>query len=173
MIIVEDILRQIFSQLPPATEGIKSFPIKFEWGGEKDLNLYIKNAEQKYPLIWLVQGRETHSMYSNNAEKPLRLIIAKNSSHVTSRNPQVWDTEFTQYLNPILENVIKAFERSGVTTIMRDGEYDVERRANYTEESSEDKTKTIDFWNVIILEITIRFEEKANGEPKCINQIKF
>lgn len=170
MIVVEKILQEIFSQLPPVIRGSKSFDIKFEWGNEKDLVLYLKEAKIKYPLIWLVESKENHFISSNSVEKNLRLIIAKDSQHVTNRNPTVWNTEFDEVLNPILENVITAFKKSGVTTILNNNSYEVEKRANYTEN---EKAKAIDFWNVIILDIKIRFEEKANGQPKCINTIKF
>jgi hypothetical protein len=90
------------------------------------------------------------------------LILAKDSQHVTNRNPKVWETEFVDCLNPLLENIYKALESSGATTILS---IDNERReANYTEE---DLLKATDFWNVIILDITLRFTDN------CINKIKF
>lgn len=170
MIVTETILREIFSQLPDYVDrNSKNFPIKYEWGDQPDLILYLKQiAGNKYPLIWLVSGDQSVDRYAHKVERRCRLILAKDSKHVTNRNPKVWDTEFVNCLNPLLENVYKALERSGVTSILS---IENERReANYTEE---DLLKATDFWNVIILDITILFVEKSDGTPQCINTIKF
>jgi len=170
MIVSETILREIFSQLPPYTDGNdKDFPIRYEWGDQADLILFLKTiAGNKYPLVWLVNGSQTVDRTAHSLTRKMRLILAKDSKHVENRNPKVWDTEFVNCLNPLLSNVLKALERSGVTTII--GTFDETRSANYTEE---DLLKATDFWNVIVLDITIKFEEKADGTPQCIKTIKF
>ena len=170
MIIVEDILTEIFSQLPPYKDSnSKDFPIRFEWGDQPDLLLYLRTISgNKYPLIWLVSNEETVSRYAHTLQRQCRLILAKDSKHVASRNPTLWKTEFKECLNPLLENVLIALERSGVTMII--DTYRSFRSANYTEE---DQTKATDFWNVIVLDINIQFTEKADGTSQCINQIKF
>ncbi len=170
MIVSETILREIFSQLPPYTDSNnKDFPIRYEWGDQPDLILFLKTIKgNKYPLIWLVNGSQTTDRTAHSLTRQCRLIIAKDSKHLENRNPTVWDTEFTTCLNPLLENVLKALERSGVTTII--GEFEETRSANYTEE---DLVKSTDFWNVIVLDITIKFDEKSDGTPQCIKTIKF
>jgi len=170
MIVTETILREIFSQLPPYIDGNnKSFPIKYEWGDQADLILFLKQiAGNKYPLVWLVNGDQSPDRYAHTLTRKCRLILAKDSKHVTNRNPTVWDTEFSNCLNPLLENVYKALERSGVTMIV--STENERREANYTEE---DLLKATDFWNVIILDITLKFTEKSDGTPQCINTIKF
>lgn len=170
MIVTETILREIFLQLPNYIDSNnKSFPIKYEWGDQPDLILYLKQiAGNKYPLVWLVSGDQAVDRVVHKTTRRCRLILAKDSKHVANRNPTVWDTEFVNCLNPLLENVYKALDRSGVTTIIS---IENERReANYTEE---DNTKATDFWNVIILDITIQFTEKSDGKTQCINTIKF
>ena len=170
MIVTETILREVFSQLPAYVDSnSKEFPIRYEWGDQADLLLFLKSISgNKYPLVWLTSGEQTVNRYSHSVERKCRLILAKDSKTVTNRNPTVWDTEFVTALNPLLDNVLKSLERSGVTAII--GDFTERPEANYTEE---DLTKAFDFWNVIVLDITIRFEEKANGQPKCIKQIKF
>lgn len=170
MIIVEDILDKVFVQLPPYIDSnSKSFPIRFEWGDQPDLLLYLKTISgNKYPLIWLVSNDEKVSRYAHTLTKQCRLILAKDSKHVTNRNPTVWKTEFKDCLNPLLENVLIALEKSGVTMILN--EYTTRREANYTEE---DQTKATDFWNVIVLDIELKFTEKSDGTEQCINTIKF
>jgi len=170
MIVTETILREIFAQLPPYIDGnAKSFPIKYEWGDQADLILFLKQiAGNKYPLVWLVNGDQSPDRYAHTLTRKCRLILAKDSKHVTNRNPTVWDTEFNNCLNPLLENVYKALERSGVTMIV--STENERREANYTEE---DLLKATDFWNVIILDITLKFTEKSDGTSQCINTIKF
>lgn len=171
MIIPEDILTEIFSQLPPYIDSnSKSFPIKFEWGDQPDLLKFLRTISgNKYPLIWLVSGEETVQRYAHTLRRRCRLILAKDSKNVESRNPTVWKKEFDTCLNPLLKNVIKALESSGVTMIVG-GEYTERREANYTEE---DQTKATDFWNVIVLDLEIQFTEKADGAAQCIKTIKF
>lgn len=167
MIVIETVLEEIFKQLPAYVKGIKPFPIKYSWGNQADLILHLNTEKgNNYPLVWLVADRQSHSLFNHSAEARLKLILAKDSENQTSRNPVVWNSEFVDCLNPLLANVLKALSGSGVTSIVNDGEYDVFRDANYTEE---DLAKATDFWNVIVLDITVRFEEKSNGEPKCIN----
>lgn len=170
MIITEDILTEIFGQLPPYKDSkSKDFPIRFEWGDQPDLLLYLRTmAGNKYPLVWLVSGEEIANKSTHSLTRQCRFILAKDSKNVESRNPTVWKKEFDTCLNPLLKNVIKALERSGVTTILN--EYNVRREANYTEE---DQTKATDFWNVVVLDVNIRFTEKSDGTPQCINTIKF
>ena len=170
MIVSETLLKEIFTQLPPYLDSkSRSFPIKYEWGDQDDLLLFLKTTkDNKYPLVWLANGEQTVDRMTHSLTRKCRLILAKDSKNVTNRNPTVFNTEFINCLNHLLENVLKCLERSAVTTII--GEYTERREANYTEE---DKTKATDFWNVIVLDITVRFEEKANGESKCINTIKF
>jgi len=170
MIVTETILRSIFAQLPPYTDiNGNNFEIRYEWGDQSDLLLFLKTIKgNKYPLVWLVNGDQTPDRYAHTLNRRCRLILAKDSKHVENRNPIVWDTEFKNCLNPLLENVYKALERSGVTMILS---IENERReANYTEE---DQIKAVDFWNVIILDITLQFTEKSDGTAQCINTIKF
>jgi len=161
MIVVEDKLTAIFDQLPL----IKGFKPKFNWGSQDTLNLYLSQLKQtnKYPLIWLVESPDTVNV--RMVEKSIKLIIAKQSVHTTNTNPIIWETEFKEVLNPLLENVIKALDRSTITEI-KDSKYKIQRISNYSEDNGK-TTKTIDNWNVIILELDVYFKEN------CLKQIKF
>ena len=163
MIVVEEYLKNIFDQLPL----IKGFKPKFNWGSQDALNLYLSQLKQtnKYPLIWLVESPDNIGMYSKTIEKSVKLIIAKQSVHTTNTNPIIWETEFKEVLNPLLENVIKALERSTITEI-KDSKYKIQRITNYSEDNGKN-AKTIDNWNVIILELDVYFKEN------CLKQIKF
>ncbi len=171
----EDALGVIFEQLPPIKDSNnEEFPIKYSWGSEYALNLYLVQAEVKYPLVWLVEGSDTYDT-SLNISRPIKLFIAKNSDNVNNTNPTIWADEFNEILNPILANVLKALEGSGITEI-KDGKYKVSRLANYTESGNE--SKAIDNWNVIVIESEIKVKYKKGPcgpfiETGCINTIKF
>ena len=178
MIVVETLLRDIFSQIPDVVytdvnKGQNTLKVNFGWGSEKDLILFLRSINgNKYPLIWLVQGKQSDSLFTGTTNRRIKLIVAKNSEHKTNINPTIWDTEFVEVLNPVYEKVLKCLQQSGVTAIV-DGAFDTDRRANYTEEALEDKTYTIDIWNVVVFEGNVNFYEKGNGDPLCIKKIKF
>ena len=164
MIVEEQILKDIFSQLP----AINGFTSKFSWGNENALNLHlsqIKNTN-KYPLIWLIESVGDVDLLKQELERPIKLIIAKESSHKTNTNPIIWETEFETVLNPMLSNIVIALEKSGITSI-KDNKYKISRLSNYTENGKE--TKAIDNWNVIIFEAIVIFK----GKRGCIKTIKF
>jgi len=173
MIIVEDILKEIFLQIPTVVDSNSHhFKPVFNWGSLNALNLHLSQLKKgvKYPLIWLSETNEESNIYSHKTEKPIKLIIAKQSNHTTNTNPIIWETEFSNILNPLLKNIVIAIEKSGATSI-KDGKYKISRLANYSENDKE--AKTIDNWNVITFEATVIFREKADGTPHCINIIKF
>lgn len=177
MIIVEDILTEIFNQLPLVVDSNgKTFKVNFNWGTEDALNLWISQKKQsaKYPLIWLLESEtKVESLASNKAERDIRLIIAKESNHKTNTNPIIWETEFKNILVPLAKNTLKALEKSGVTNITNG--YSFEQKSNYDEVSrqkedkNETKNFTIDCWNIILFKAKIVFL----GD-RCINpSIKF
>ena len=172
MIVVETLLRDIFSQIPPVSYNGKEYPVKFHWGNQDDLNLYMKTESGNVtPLIWLLQEKTRHK--STEATRNIRLIIAKSSEHKESRNPIVWETEFTEVLDPLCEKVLRCFEMSGLTTILNQ-EYSIYREANYSEyerdiSGKKTSTKTIDHWNVIEFIGDILINDNSN----CIQTINF
>jgi len=163
MIVVENSLKDLFAQLPT----INGFKPKFNWGSQDTLNLYLSQLKttNKYPLIWLVETPENGNFATQAVEKSLKLIIAKQSVHVTNTNPIIWDTEFKDVLNPLLENVLKALDRSTLTEI-KDSKYKIQRISNYSEDNGKN-AKTIDNWNVIVLEVDVYFKDN------CLKLIKF
>ena len=49
MIVVENTLKQIFSQLPQVPDSSdKLFKPKFNWGSQEALNLFIATTKEKY-----------------------------------------------------------------------------------------------------------------------------
>lgn len=168
MIVVETLLRDIFSQLPQIADNSgKLFTVKYHWGGQDDMNLYMKQESgNKTPLIWLVQNKG--KQISTEQSRRIKLIIAKDSENKTAMNPAVWEREFETVLDPLLDNVLKCLYGSGRTNIVNN-EYDVYREANYSEYERDSESKTIDHWNVITLESDILFTESS----ACIQTINF
>lgn len=169
----EEILGEIFEQLPPAMAGELEYPVRYEWGSQKDLLLYMRTVDANpTPLVWLVQGdsEQPQDIGYNEVNRRIRLIIAKSSEHKTNRNPTVWRSEFKDVLNPILENVRKCLGQSGKTMILS-GTESIKREANYSEyaPSDEKETYVIDHWNVIIYEAEIKLFNFNN----CIQPINF
>jgi len=90
MIIVEDVLKEIFSQIPAIKDSNSvSFLPKFNWGSMNTLNLYLSQLKKgtKYPLIWLTETVDESDIYAHKLEKPIKLILAKQSIHTTNTNP--------------------------------------------------------------------------------------
>lgn len=177
MIFPELVLDEIFQQLPMVSDkNGKQFKPVFSGGSQDALNLFLANKKgvNKYPLIWLVEGKGANEekLARNYIDRNIRLVIARESVHKMNTNKIIWETEFKEMLNPLLKNVLLALEKSGVTQIV-DGVYKTERLTNYTDNVAKSKSATFDIWNVIVLDAKIRFEEKADGTPNCIKQIKF
>lgn len=178
MIVPEEILKEIFSQLP-ILQKQNNKPHTYGWGNQNALNLFLvtRGTLNKYPIIWLIESENIVDMYAHNLTRNIRLVIANVSTKTTNTNELIWNTDFKDLLNPFFENVLTALKKSGVTTIL--GDYKVQRFANYTDDYfksqglEKSKTFAIDPWNAIVFDAKIRFEEKANGTAICINQIKF
>lgn len=171
MIVVETLLKDIFSQIPPVVDSNgKEFPVKFHWGGQEDLNLYMKQESgNKTPLIWLIQSPENWER--GEVKKRAKFILAKNAPNPTDRNPVVWEKEFDTYLNPLLKKVQYGFSASGIMQIIQ-GSETVYRESNYSYERGEngEVTNTTDFWNVITYEVELFFY--GNGYD-CVRQINY
>lgn len=172
--VAETFLEELFGQIPNINYAGKDYPVKFGWGNQDDLNLYMRTESgNQTPLIWMIQDKV--DVHSTEAGRRVRLIIAKSSEHKAERNPIVWKSEFVQVLNPLLVNVLKCLRKSGLTTLVGD-RYSVYRQANYSEyerdemgKVSKTQAKTIDHWNVIQFEADILFRNIGN----CIPQINF
>lgn len=166
----EKILTDLFDLLPEATfANGNTAKIEFGWGSQQDLNKYIKlkGNKRKYPLIWLVNGKETENRLGLTIERRCRLIIAINSTKMENLNPTIWASDFDVTLNPIKENVLTALTCSGRTNLNQTT-IDIERLPNYSEEGT-NKTKTIDIWNAIVIDCDVTFNNNTN----CFNTIKF
>lgn len=169
MIVFETKLAEIFEQLPDLTDINENvFKPRFNWGTQDVLNKFIALPENvsKYPLIWLVNGSDDIETTKDVATRNnFRLILAKNSDVPNEFNDFQFKTDYDLILNPLLDNVIKALNRSGVSKII-DNKYSVERLPNYSEVTNESKTLAI--WNATVFNCSL----ELRGD-RCINNIKF
>lgn len=168
MIVFETGLASIFDQLPSIELNGNTFKPRFNWGTQDVLNKFIALPENvsKYPLIWLVNGVDNQSTQNNKVTRNnTRLVIAKNSDAPNEFNDFQFQTDYDLVLNPLLENIIKSLERSGISKII-DYEYTVRRRPNYSDVTNENKTLPI--WNAIVFEASIELK----GD-RCLKNIKF
>ena len=170
MIVFETALASIFDQLPIITDQAtppNEFKPRFEWGTQDVLNKFITLADttSKYPLIWLVNGTENHTVSNKRVQRQTRIVIAKESESPNDFNRLLFQTEFDLILNPVLEKILKALERSGISKIVN-YDYTVQRMPNYSEVLNEGKTVAI--WNAIVFEANI----ELHGQ-RCLKTINF
>lgn len=162
---VETALASIFEQLPPVYDALNNeFKVKFNWGTQDVLNKYIALPEStsKYPLIWLVNGENEANTANSRVNRTIRLILAKNSDFPEQFNDFQYQTDYRVVLTPLLKNVLKVLERSGISRITGNFTYDY--LPNYSE--TEGKTKTLGYWNAIVLDVPI----ELHGQ-RCLRTI--
>jgi hypothetical protein len=169
MIVFEEKIGEILDLLPSITDANGgSFKPFFNWGTQDVLNKYLAlpKTQEVYPLIWLVTGVDEGKTNNTSIIRDTRLILAMHSDKQDYFNPEIYKTDFKVVLNPLLENVIKALEKSGISEI-QDLKYKIERMPNYSVSTQGEKTKTVDVWNAILFDCKIRIKEGA------INQMIF
>lgn len=168
MIVFEEKFRELIALLPPHKQGLDIFPIRYDWGTIDVLNkfLLLPKTKSKYPLIWLITGKDTEDYISKTVTRKARLVIATRSNDVDKFNETQYQTDFKNILIPVYSNLITLLKRSGITTIMNQV-IDKELVPNYS--LKDDGKGLITIWNAIIMDVEI----EINGK-RCINKnIKF
>jgi len=152
MIIVEDILQEMFTYLPlsTSTDGSQDFAHKFLAGNEHELNAFLKNSDtsEVYPLIWLTypysEEHEKTKVTINNIN--LVLAVATNSSMMNDQ--RLLDT-YKPILIPLFENIRMIFRRCGIFSLT-DDKIKVIKFPNYSSETNRAGI-TIDRWDALKL----------------------
>ncbi len=134
-------------------------PLRFGFGTQQELNVFLTQTKDKYPLVWLVYPlEETHN---NNAQAfytypTARLVFAINSDSDKLVQTRVQTTRF------VLDQIIEKFEK-----LMRSSKFKkyvyVDKianikqifRANYSENKKDGKV--IDVWDAISFDCIIHF----------------
>jgi hypothetical protein len=166
MIVVEDKLAALFSQIPEIkiNDNITK-KLTFSWGNELEINRYIeKSKSQCYPLVWLLPTEETYSNSKDLTEKKVSLVIAQLEDRKELYNGQRWKGSYEHVLNPLTNYIIQAFSKSATTRIT-DSDISIFKHPNY---SKKNENVTIDRWDATRIDISIEFNNKF-----CINEIKW
>lgn len=139
--------------------------VKFMFGTQKELNIWLNSNTDKYPLVWLVYP--ISESYNNNAQsfytyKGARLIFAINSNASDLVQFRLQTTKF------ILNQLTDKF-----TTLMRNSSFkkyisidkllDITEKfyPNYSTNEQKD-SKTIDIWDAITFDCDLHLI------PNCI-----
>ena len=140
--------------------------IKFGYGTKKELDIWLKDTTEKYPLVWLVYPLE--EVYTNNPQSfytypRARLIFAINNTSDKLVNTRVQTTRF------VLDQITGKFSELMITSkfkkfIYVDKIVNVKEtfRPNYSYNESQDKSATIDVWDAITYDCDLHLI------PNCI-----
>lgn len=161
MIVFEEKLGEVMDLLPSIIDANgNSFKPFFNWGTQDVLNKYLTLPKNQgsYPLIWLVDGVDEGKTNNTSIIRDTRLILAMHSDKQDYFNPDIYQTDYKVILNPLLENVIKALEKSGVSEI-QELKYKIEKHPNYSVTTQGEKSKTVDVWNAILFDCKIRLKD--------------
>lgn len=168
MIIIEEKLAPLFKTLPPITSKGKEFKVLYKFGTKEDLLKYLnKNAKdggKQYPLIWL----ETPIVATGNSyrvKSSLKFIIATLNVKSEMDNSQRLEITFKRTLYPLLENVIKAFKKSGFTRMIEEEKNKRTNYFNYGFKEKNENSSIKDIWDAIKFECELEFkncEQKQN-----------
>ena len=164
MIVFEEKARELIDLMPNLITQNGSFPIRYDWGTQDVLNkfLILKENVSKYPLIWLVTGKDTHDYISNTITRKARFVIATNSQDKEQFNEFQYKNDYSKILIPVYQNFITLLERSGITTIINQST-DIELKPNYS--VNDNGNGLITTWNALVIDIEIEINLK-----KCINK---
>lgn len=168
VVIFEELMRELISQMPKLVDakGV-SFPILYDWGTQDVLNkwLLLPINSSKYPLIWLVTGKDTDNIVEFSNERKARFIIATRSEAVDQFNEYQYYTQYKNIIIPVYENFVKLLKRSGVTTILNET---IEKQLSPNYSVLANDKGLIDTWNALVIDVEILVINN-----KCINQVKF
>ena len=148
-----DIRNPFFGQTPDA--------IKFEMGTQKEVNEFVTNNTDKYPIVWLVYP---HSMTTTNtpgnveAHKRTRLVFAVNTETDKDVKTRIHTTRVV--LESIVEKFLKLMQNSSHKKYIwmdKTTPYTLTFRPNKSSDDSETQKAgiTVDPWDVATLDCDI------------------
>lgn len=165
MIVFEEKLRELIALLPNTADG---FVVRYDWGTIDVLNkfLLLPESQSKYPLIWLVTGKDTDNFTTNSNVRNVKIVLATASNDVDQFNQVQYQTDYVNILLPIYKDLHTLFTKSGITTL-QDDEITKEMMPNFSFKQNE--KGLINVWNALFLE----FELVIDGKRCINNNIKF
>lgn len=156
---IEERLKEGFATIPDVIDiDDVSRSVKFDYGSEEDCHIFLNDNRYTesgaYPLIWLQTPVITSGRLPKQKVK-LKLIIA-NLSEGEFTNIERAEISFKPILNPILENILKFFNRSGWTKLMNTNN---EKRANHFNYAVNGKNQSTDIWDAITFECELEVND--------------
>jgi len=154
MIVVEDRLRELISTMPAISVDNQDFLPYFDFGSKPDLDIFLKQEQKKYPLIWLETGfAEVHNTYEDSVDCSVSIKIATYGFDSTLLNHVRLNSTFKLVLFPMLENFRKALERSNIVLI-QNTEFDIEKFYNYGRDEEQEQSE---IWDAIRFDVDLKF----------------
>lgn len=152
---IELVLTDLFKTMPEV-QGKKPC---FSFGLEQ-LNRYIQEQKEPYPLAYLVSNEERGTKQDTEREVPVTLILAVNT------DAKMWNEEryllTFKVLDELVERIIEGFSKTA--NINWDGNFNKRRFNKYTESNENITIDLIDAY---------RFECQLTITNKCQNTIQW
>jgi hypothetical protein len=162
MIVFEDQLARIVEVLPTPTINEISKPIFFNWGTETVLANYLTLSQgENFPLIWLAEGQDTNDLREPSVKRNAKIVILHESQAPSEFNPYQHEYDYKLILQPILDNLLIALTRSGISRY-NDKNFLTQRVKNYSMRTENESLTYI--CNAIVLNAEITF----SGVSSCI-----
>ena len=147
-----------FGQTPSA--------VKFAKGTQKELDIWLKDTKDRYPVVWLVYSvtAEFENNISSLEEYPgVRLVFAINNTADKSVDERNQTTRVI--IESICEKFLALMRQSSFTKYIRVNKTRKMKRTfhpNYSTSTQQSKSGTIDIWDAITLDCDIILT------PSCI-----
>lgn len=163
MIVVEHRIRDIVGTIPTIrlNEDQSSKPF-FHWGDKKELNRWLKNKKDAYPLIWLLPTSDDYIDRGRAVNKVCEFIIATREKRKDLYNDQRYLKAFDVVLNPTTDKLIQGLTKSSISTMIDD--FTIFKFPNYSEA---DQNFTIELWDATKLTINMNFTDN------CLKNINY
>ncbi len=162
MIVVQNRLVESFDILPEVA-GVK--PV-YRWGNEhhliKLLQLFEKEAQSPYPLIYQISNMSSQNEQRNEVTVDLSLVLAVRNKETQLLNENRWAMTYKDVLFPLAKNIETLFKKSQV--FRWDGEYKLYEFPNY---GSGKENFTVDIWDAL------RFDTRIIITNNCLFNIQF
>lgn len=169
-IVVEEKLKELFSLIPSRSFtdiNDKEIQVKaptYHFGDTKECNALLKSKNLNvYPLIFQTSTSETQSPKANSVTTDIVLVLATQNKKVQLLNTQRWETSYKNILMPLVEDVFKALNESGI--ILWNTEFTLDKQPNYSESTAKDANAFIDIVDAVIFRATITiFGNRCNNK---------
>lgn len=158
MIIVEEVLRNLFDKLPVMVIGSGSYKVNYGFGSHKDLLRYMNSQRKQqggvsYPLIWLQTPVERAVRRDGQITITNLTLVLATLSNINDSNVTRLETTFKPTLIPLYENVLDILKKSGYTWILDNDANTVTNYYNYG--VAEAEAEADDIWDALKVELNI------------------